>query len=59
MNRRRERIEKESTIMEALVHILGAVAQVAFDFLVDLAINGKKKKQEDSSPHNYLATPEA
>jgi hypothetical protein len=49
MNRKRERIEKESTIMEALVLILGAIAEVAFDFLVDLAINGKKKKRGDSS----------
>jgi len=45
--------------MEALVHILGAVAQVAFDFLVDLAIKGKKKKQKDSSPDNHPATPQA
>lgn len=44
--------------MEALVHILGAIAEAAFDVLVDLAINGKKK-QEDSSPDDHPATPQA
>jgi hypothetical protein len=46
--------------METLFQILlEVVAQVTCDILASIVINRKEKKQEDSFPYDYPATPEA